>query len=346
MKRFLLAAAVLAPTLLAAPVAAEEKLLRDWLVNCDNLRDCSAYGFSTEAAEDILYLRIARDGAPGAGPRASLVSVFDEMARPATWTLKVDNKPIAGLPSVTARPNNAGLVRADLTTAQTLALIAAIKSGSSLTVNRGRGAPIIMSLSGASASLLYMDDQQKRVGTVTALARPGTRPASSIPAPPAPPLITAARPAAQTALPRRLPDQVETLAEDCTGDENPQERMSAYRLGPNQMLWIVACAGGAYNVPGAVIISNDRGGAASVADLPLPAGSDPASEEIPLNVEYDPAARVLSSFSKGRGLGDCGSFTRWAWTGDGFSLLSQTYMGECRGVAQEDWPSSYQARIR
>ena len=32
-----------------------------------------------------------------------------------------------------------------------------------------------MSLKGSAAALLYMDDQQKRVGTVTALVRPGDR---------------------------------------------------------------------------------------------------------------------------------------------------------------------------
>ncbi|WP_217591550.1 DUF1176 domain-containing protein, partial [Burkholderia sp. GbtcB21] len=52
-------------------------------------------------------------------------------------------------------------------------------------------------LSGLNAALLLNDDTQGRVGTVTALLRPGNRPAPSVPAAPAlPPAVVPAPPVA------------------------------------------------------------------------------------------------------------------------------------------------------
>ncbi len=55
---------------------------------------------------------------------------------------------------------------------------------------------------------------------------------------------------------------------------------------------------------------------------------------------------VLSSFARGRGLGDCGVIADWAWDGGGFRLLGYTVMEECRGVPVDDWPVLYRARRR
>ena len=45
----------------------------------------------------------------------------------------------------------------------------------------------------------------------------------------------------------------------------------------------------------------------------------------------------LSSFYKGRGIGDCGTMASWTWTGSKFRLSSYAMMPECRGVNSDDW---------
>ena len=59
---------------------------------------------------------------------------------------------------------------------------------------------------------------------------------------------------------------------------------------------------------------------------------------------YDPVARTLSQFAKGRGIGDCGVFQTWTWTAHGFVLSHEAAMGECWGVPSELWPTRWRSR--
>src|SRR5918997_729627 len=69
-----------------------------------------------------------------------------------------------------------------------------VRRGGQLRVGNAAGATIAtVSLGGATAAILYMDEQQRRLGTGTALARRGARPASVVPPPPPLPIVTAAR---------------------------------------------------------------------------------------------------------------------------------------------------------
>ena len=60
------------------------------------------------------------------------------------------------------------------------------------------------------------------------------------------------------------------------------------------------------------------------------------------NGDWDPKTRRLSSYEKGRGLGDCGSTENYAWDGARFRLVEQNEMGECRGSA--DYIRTWTAR--
>ena len=51
----------------------------------------------------------------------------------------------------------------------------------------------------------------------------------------------------------------------------------------------------------------------------------------------DDSPTTLSSFFKGRGIGDCGEEASWTWTGGAFRLNSYITLPECRGVASDDW---------
>jgi hypothetical protein len=63
-----------------------------------------------------------------------------------------------------------------------------------------------------------------------------------------------------------------------------------------------------------------------------------ADSKIPLlvNADWDAATQTIGSFSKGRGLGDCGSSESWVWDGTMFRLTDATVMGECRGFGGLD----------
>ena len=66
-----------------------------------------------------------------------------------------------------------------------------------------------------------------------------------------------------------------------------------------------------------------------------------------INSWYDPARRQLTSFAKGRGLGDCGSIGRWRWQNGMFRMIEYRYQLECGGEATSDpeaWPLVYKAK--
>ena len=55
------------------------------------------------------------------------------------------------------------------------------------------------------------------------------------------------------------------------------------------------------------------------------------------NVSFDKKSGKLTSFYKGRGLGDCGSQGTWMWDGQAFNLLTFRSKEECDGEDTE-WP--------
>jgi hypothetical protein len=63
-----------------------------------------------------------------------------------------------------------------------------------------------------------------------------------------------------------------------------------------------------------------------------------------INSEWDSKRRLLTSFSKGRGLGDCGLGQDFAWDGTRFRLVRQIEMGECRGSL--DYITTWRADVR
>jgi hypothetical protein len=81
--------------------------------------------------------------------------------------------------------------------------------------------------------------------------------------------------------------------------------------------------------------------------VPLPIMTDegPSTTGIAWNISWD-QDRELTGFFKGRGLGDCGSFNRWAWTerteGHAFVLKEARVKSECDGDdggGAENWPA-------
>lgn len=323
--------------LTAGASRAESASFGDWTVVCDNVRNCTAFGFSSEAQDDVAYLRVARRAGPGAAPTLAL-SIYDPPA--GVWSLDVDGRAVGAVTPVAEGKDDA-YPTARLSPATTRALVAAIRSGHALTVNAG-GKAVAVSLAGSSAALRWMDAQQRRAGTAEALAAAGKAkgPGSA----PRPPLVRAAAPVSQAGLPAAVPKSVQAQLKDCDDDIGELGfDPTIARLSKGMLLWSVACSRGAYNVVYSLFVSDEAGGGVRPARIPYASGEMVASL---MNVDFDPATQTLSNFDKGRGLGDCGAFTDWVWDGKAFRLSGQTLMPECRGVTGDDWPTSYVTRRR
>jgi len=313
--------------------------VKDWVAVCDNTWSCTAFGFSPEMDETISYLKLEREGAPQAPARITLAS--RDLGRGA-WRVTVDGKPVGGLDAL--RPQGAAddeLLSAPLSAAQSAALATAVRNGQRLEVAQGAKRSTV-SLAGSSATLRWVDDQQKRVGTTSALVATGSKPATT--APPAAPLVSAGPPASQTGLLAAPTKAVRASLGDCDDDIGSVgiEPIIA-RLSPGVILWGVACSRGAYNVVYSLMLSDEAGGRVRPIGL---TGTGPKPVSDLMNVEFDPKTQTLYNFEKGRGLGDCGGENEWVWDGRAFQPSRQTLMPECRGVTADDWPTELRTRRR
>lgn len=322
-----------AVALTPVPAAADVNSFKDWTVVCDNLRTCEAVGFGPEDGDLSAVLRLSRAGAAGAPARIEIDLPNESHGKPVT--LAVDGREVITAPA----PSSGGGLTVVVGDAQAGPLLGAARNGAMLSIRNADGALGRVSLAGMVAALRYVDDQQKRAGTVTAMVAKGGAPAASVPAPPAAPVIRAAPAIAQTGLPSKPPAAVLALGRKAECDLGPggEVRPEAYRLSADKVLWQVPCGGGAYNFDSLFVIV-DKSGKIGPASLE-------GDDGLATNAEYDPKTRILSAYSKGRGIGDCGDSSRWAWTGQSFELSQATTMPVCRGYGY-DWPVVFRAEVR
>src|SRR3546814_20523664 len=62
-----------------------------------------------------------------------------------------------------------------------------------------------------------------------------------------------------------------------------------------------------------------------------------------VNYGWDAARSTLSSYTRGRGLGDCGGAETYVWDGSPFRLVEARSMGECRGAMK--WITTWRANV-
>jgi Protein of unknown function (DUF1176) len=346
MKTAIWAILSLAIGLASAAKAQEVKPFKAWLAVCDNLKTCAAYGFAPDDADSPGYVKLSRAAGPNASPRVVLQvqDLNGDDKAGLKWKVSVDGAVVPGLSALATKINDQG-PRAELAGDQAEALIAAIRNGSTLTLSSGAASTAI-SLSGAAASLLWIDDSQGRVGTVTALGAHGTKPASAVPPAPAEPTVRAAALASQARLATKLPASIAKAPgmSDCdTGDDHPDPFIA--RLGVGQVLWAPVCSEGAYNLLYLTFVGDETGGHLQVVRLPPAIATAGDDDGQVMNLDYDAKTGVISSFAKGRGLGDCGEQTSWVWDGKAFRVVDDSTMPDCHGVTSDDWPSVYHATV-
>lgn len=346
------------PAAATTVVKSESRTFRDWYAVCDNGNLCSAYtGGSTGWI--LVQMEPGPEGQPtvrvGMWPDGG-----DALKTPVT--LIIDGRRHA----TTAGPEDTS--SAILPGAEAVAVISELAAGRAVSLSSG-DETIDLPVAGVSASLLWFDERQGRLGTETALIRKGSGPSSTVPAAPDLPAIAAAQAVSQTgfdtpldplnadentasAVPsaalEALP-AVKQCREGTAFNANIQKAVTASRLNATTELWGIPCESGAYNISYAYYLTGSQGAGPRLANFPgvdgpsFPTGEDGDNGWL-TNPVYDPATRTLTAFAKARGLGDCGVAQSWTWTGQAFVLNREQVMSDCWGMVSDFWPTTFRSR--
>lgn len=315
----------------ASPQQGPMKTFGDWVVACDNVKRCEMTSLQPEGgdwSDDGWQMAVTRDAGPNGGWSVELMG--DDA--PKGVALAVDGQ------------SGAQTWRGDRFSGTDAAtLVAAMANGKSVVVRDGTGKSVgRISLAGSSASLRFIDAEQGRAGTASAVVAKGAKPASTVPAAAALPVIASVRPAGTpVVLSPALLDQIWTqsdCAENYEGESRPD--VERHALGDGATLVLVPCGAGAYNfstVPYVV-----KAGKAQVAAFDSSPGWTGDGPPMLVNAGFDAKTGELGSYAKGRGIGDCGSAETYVWDGTRFRLTEARAMGECRGSS--NWLAVWQAK--
>ena len=323
----------------------------NWTAVCNNANDCWAYAKPANYESGWLLLHYP------AGPSSRVeVKVGDWSDTPGPLTLSIDGQPIPASASLNTEQRDVAMIDLfdDLP-----GFVSHMARGQTLAVQNAdpENSPSI-SLQGAYAAFLWIDERQGRLGTSTALVSRGERPLSAVPDAPDLPLVQAAPLVSQAGLTDSgtLAVRLEALpavrtcradVERVRGSSFP-DQTSVARLSEDTLLWSVLCFQGAYNEGHRFFLTDDDG--ANPRPLLLPTtdqeGEDAGQDDdyIVINAGFDLDRRTISSFSKGRGLGDCGAAYVWTWTGREFTLTDERVMQDCAGMWADLWPVTWRSR--
>ena len=322
------------------------KVFKNWAVACDNLRNCTALGMISDIDKGA-YVKIERKGHAESPPIVSVVIDNGNAVKAPSVRLELDGAAVAGLP---ARPVKAmadgSRVTARFKGDAATSLIEGLRLGKSLSVtvvDDGKdGAQETVPLAGSAATLLYIDDKQQRIGTVTAMSEKGEDPESSIPAgSPAPGFKAVALSTLADPLPAR-PEGIAASPAD-SGCEIADYPDQAIRLSAELTLWGVCNQVGAYNIDFAYWIVGKEKPARANFDMPGRKPDADTGAGVMTNFALLEDGFTLSAIFKGEGIGDCGEQSDWVWDGAQFRLIRLAQLDQCRGVPSDDWPVLYEA---
>lgn len=297
------------------------KLFKDWAVGCDNGLTCTMASLVPGVPENSwppVTVNLIR--APGAAGRFRMDVEGSDKSSP---SIVVDGRDYG-------------------TDAEVIA--AAMARGKAAGV-KGTGRTI--SLAGASAALRYIDAMQGRSGTVTAVVAKGSGSASSVPTAPAVPMLSA-----RTLVPIRSKLDTSMLAamRKIGGCEQPSDDLSlppsVAKAGEGQRVVLLPCHSAPYNVGIAVFVL--EGGKIRPAPFDAPVGFEDPGDATANKVHEIVGGGIrdnrVMSFTKGRGLGDCGVQQVFAWDGQNMRLTRQFEMPDCRGNG--DFIQTWRVEVR
>jgi hypothetical protein len=320
-----------------------------------------------EATDDFIH--VERAGGPGGRAKIRLILGVEDAKGTVSLRLTADGEPIAGVDSerearTAAKEKdylNQDLVETEISPQELQPFIAALRKSETLNLATVDGKwKADISLHGAVAALLKMDEIQGRIGTKTALIGAGDKPRTAVPDAPALPVIVRAKMPrgvkANPALASMLRERIakEDKAKECPGSEgydcdgSPDNDLTdlVEALDRSRTLVGLICwnRNGVYNIFSEFWIVT----AASVAKAVPVAFERPGSKETDnelINAEFDRRKGTLSFFYKGRGVGDYGTMGKYVWTGRSFALVDYAELG--RPSAPPDyWPVLWRAKVK
>lgn len=301
---------------------------KDWVVGCDNTRQCEAQGYAAEAdgvpSSELAALIVAR----GAGPRRlpRLRFAYSRFNVDAVVPGPGDVVTVqAGALRFLLPPPAKGSAESAVPPQHAAALLAWLLKGDQIRLSTKSRAWSV-SLAGASAALLKMDELQGRLGTPGALVRKGARPESAVPAPvlpmvrPAPVPITTP---SDLKLEPRLRAALRASDSACPDFEPHRALDEPVRLTPTTLLVSQPCWRGAYQTSSRLWMADDKPPyRARPVKLPEPDG-DAGDDTLVIEMISATHGRLtVREAAKERGVGDCWTGREWTWTGKGFELLS------------------------
>ncbi|MGM3311029.1 DUF1176 domain-containing protein [Enterobacter hormaechei subsp. steigerwaltii] len=332
-----------APRVWAAPA---QQSFSDWQVTCNNQNFCVARNTGEHRG---LVMSLSRSA--GAKTDASLRIDLGGLSVPPVKEpdiaprLLLDNVPLK-LTSQHWQLTPWHLKTDDTGTITTF--LKTIQEGQALTL---RGGKQTISLAGLKAALLFIDAQQKRVGSETAWIKKGDSPPLSVPPAPALKKVAVVNPTPTPLTHNELNDLLDygnwrMNHSQCSLDPNRREvRVTA--LTDDKALMIISCEAGAYNtVDLAWLVSRKKPFAARSVRLRLPFTPSSQSSDMELmNASFDEKTRELTTLALGRGIGDCGIQTRWRFNGQRFRLVRYAEEPSCDNWNGPDaWPTLWITR--
>lgn len=310
---------------------------QDWEIYCSNTGTCRAAGYQNEDGqnEPASVLLTRKAGAKQTVSAEFALANFEQESLPAAKLQNIHfyvNGKDLGQVSVdgTEFP-----IIGKLSTNQVNGLLQQAKQKTDI-IFKNSNVQWQISDAGMTASLLKMDDFQKRIGTVGALIKKGSTDESKILAA-QPKLVvkkvkTADKPyltlqpktkqyqsvysllmAAQP-----IPKEEGFCEGIYNGDGTESQPIELYKLSNNKVLAMTLCWRAAYN----------EGYGAWVLDQSLTGKATLVTEHA-----SDFGLGVMSSAQKGRGIGDCWSSDEWVWDGQKFVHTKDMWTGMCKGLA-------------
>lgn len=305
----------------AATAQEDRHYFQDWLAACRADGYCSAIAYdntdSTAGVDADYLLRVGRQS-DGLYWEISFTTVLTMPGANAGFDVTVDNTPFHFAP-----PYDAGAYGSinDFFFLNEAAqrMFDAMGPGDHLRVmfndESRQSQTATFSLNGLTAALLWIDEQQSRVGSER---------------------VADAAPIGLTPVSRNYPANVpaELLRHHAgSGDCEPFEVLPhadaviqvEIEAGT---LYFLPCFAGAYNFAYTVWAErNDYLSQILFAEYTETLGW--TGTPTLFNPDFDAKTGILTAFNKGRGIGDCGSFGRWQWTGSNFKMLEYAYKNEC-----------------
>lgn len=325
---------LVAPFLLLQTAAApnEVKIFGDWAVACDNIKRCEMTsltpGDGTEPAPGYDEVSFSVERMPGPAGGYIVEVQMPDTESGSEVSIRIDAAIIAG-----AIPKN-GLIR--FTGADAAKIVAAMANGTEMNIADIADSLVgLVSLKGSSAALRFIDAGQGRAGTVSATVARGAKPATAVPMAAPAPSIRFVRPSGKAA---PMPAAVRTALDKSTGcgavyegGTGPLPAVETFALGGGKTLALLPCGNGAYNYSTIPYILS--GGKAVIAPFDRKPEGMSSTEDSPelVNAGFDAKTGILSSYAKGRGIGDCGAADDYVWDGTMFRLAGSRAMPDCRG---------------